>query len=63
MENFAWLFIRCINLQDSSRSALNPQRKHQEKWVSVDRLVALYGPPEVVNHTWTLGVSSTHKQS
>lgn len=52
MENFARLFILQMDLQDPPRKGRGETPTPREKWHSVDRLVALYGPPDVINHAW-----------
>ena len=60
MEDFARLFILRINLQESRQKNQGSMSVSQEeKWRSIDRLVALYGPPDVVNHTWASRRGST----
>lgn len=61
MENFARLFILRINLRDSSPGERAEMPTDQEKWRSVDRLLALYGPPDMINHAWAVGSSKKHK--
>lgn len=53
MENFARLFILRIRLRDSPLGNRGKMPTNREKWRSVDRLIALYGPPDVINHAWT----------
>ena len=52
MENFARLFVLRLNLEEYSQGMGSNKHTSQGKWRSVDRLIALYGPPDVINHAW-----------
>lgn len=53
MENFARLFILHMDLQEPLLSDHENKHDPQEKWREVDRFVALYSSPALINHVWT----------
>lgn len=52
MEHFARLFVLRLTLKDSPLKKTGRALTQQDTWRSVERLVALYGPPSMINHEW-----------
>lgn len=59
MEHFSRLFILCQQLEGSTRDPSN-SREGEKALCNLDRLIALYSPPAMVNNTWKVeGISKS----
>ena len=62
MENFARPFILRFDLQNPPKHVQGTTPPRQKDWRGVDRLLALYGPPDLVNHVWRIGANQEEAQ-
>ncbi|MBF0427669.1 MAG: hypothetical protein HQL94_01990 [Magnetococcales bacterium] len=54
MDRFARLFTLQFQLRDSKNR--NTRLGKEEQWRVIDRTIVLFGPPAIVNSSWSIGM-------